>query len=285
MGRVGGAVYVSTTGDEVEVRYLPDVPYRSADGAMLRLQVLMPTTRNGMRRSLPCVVFAKGSAWRAQKLHELIPQLSRIAERGYVVAEVEYRPAVEAPFPAQVQDVQNAIRHLRVNADEYGIDLGQIVVMGNSSGGHCAVFASFLDAGGSAYPGVSAEVCCTIDLYGAVSLLEDDAFPTTPEHHCPDSPEGVLMGGVDLRAHPELRRIATAVCQIEEDTFLPPLLIAHGTKDRKVNVHASIDLFQHLRALDKDVELYLLQGADHGVAEFYSRRMIDIYDDFIRRHV
>lgn len=280
---VEGAVSVDTTGDEIEVTYLKDVPYATADGVELRLQMLVPATRNGMPGPLPCVAFVKGSAWREQKLYALVPELARIAQMGYVVAEVEYRPASEAPFPAQIQDAQNAVRHLRSHADEFGIDPGKIVLMGNSSGGHTAVFGAFLDAGGSAYPGVSAKVSAAIDLYGAVSLVPDDAFPTTSAHHLPESPEGMLMGGADMRSHPEIRREASAECQILPATDLPPVLIVHGTKDRTVNTAVSVALFRHLCVCGKDAELYLIRGADHGGAEFYTDRMLGVYDAFIRR--
>lgn len=280
---VEGATLVDTTGDEIEVVYRRDVPYLSAGGAELKLQVLVPTTRNGISGPLPCIAFVKGSAWRAQKLYVLIPELARIAQMGYVVAEVEYRPASEAPFPAQIQDARNAVRFLRSHADEFGIDPAKIVLMGNSSGGHTAVFGAFADAGGNAYPGVSAEVSAVIDLYGAVSLMSDEAFPITPEHHLPESPEGILMGHVDMREHPEVRCKASAECQITEETDLPPVLIVHGTKDRKVNTAVSVTLFDHLRSCGKDAELYLIRGADHGGAEFYTDRMLGVYDDFIRR--
>lgn len=280
---VEGATVIDTTGDEVEVAYLHDVPYQTAGGIELRLQILVPRTRNGIAGPLPCIAFVKGSAWRTQKLYMLIPQLARIAERGYVVAEVEYRPAADAVFPAQIQDTQNAIRFLRANAEQFNIDPDKIIAMGNSSGGHSAVFASFYDTGGSAYPEVSACVRGVIDLYGAVSLLADDAFPITVDHHTPGSPECVLMGNVDMFEHPELRAKGSAVTYITPELDLPPVLIAHGTKDRKCNTRASVELFEKLRTCGKDTELYLVRGADHGVAEFYTDRMIDIYDAFIQR--
>lgn len=46
----------------------------------------------------------------------------------------------------------------------------------------------------SLYPGVSAEVRGILDYYGAVNLLWEDVFPSTTEHHLPESPEGCLMG-------------------------------------------------------------------------------------------
>jgi len=51
---------------------------------------------------------------------------------------VRYRFADEAKWPAQLQDVKTAIRWLRGNAQQYGIDPQRVAVWGESSGGHIA---------------------------------------------------------------------------------------------------------------------------------------------------
>lgn len=43
-----------------------------------------------------------------------------------------------------------------------------------------------------------------------------------------------------------------------------PLLIVHGTEDDRVLVHHSEDLFEKMINLDKDVELRIYEGMDHG---------------------
>ena len=123
---------IETSGDEIEIKYLHDVAYQSADGATLRLSgALSHVAQTASAGPLPCIVFVMGSAWRAQKLYMLIPQLAQIARR-VCGAEVEYRPASQAAFPAQIQDCQNAVRHMRAHADEFGIDPEKIIVAGNS---------------------------------------------------------------------------------------------------------------------------------------------------------
>ena len=280
---VAGAHRVVTTGGEVAAEYVPSVPYAQVDGATLHLQVLVPKRRRGFEKLLPCVVYVQGSAWRVQNRYRDVPQLGRLASRGYVVVMVEYRPSSMAAFPAQIQDAQNAVRFMRAHAAEYGVDPARVVLAGNSSGGHTAVFAGFYEAGGNQYPGVSAAVRGIIDLYGAVSLMRADGFPSTVDHHLPTSPEGMLMGGIDLRERPDLCREASAECHITPELELPPVLIAHGTKDRTVSAQLSVDLYEKLRACGKDAELYLLEGADHGGPEFFAPQMINIYDAFVQR--
>ena len=55
-------------------------------------------------------------------------------------------------------------------------------------------------------------------MYGALSIMFEDGMPSTLNHHQPDSPEGMEMGGVDLRNNPDLCRKMSVECNINEDT-------------------------------------------------------------------
>ena len=48
------------------------------------------------------------------------------------------------------------------------------------------------------------------------------------------------------------------------DKINTPLLIVHGTEDSTVLVHHSVDLYDKMKALGKDVELKLYEDEDHG---------------------
>lgn len=284
---VEGAIWLDTTGDEVQVDYLPNVVYAQYGDLARHLQILKPRTRNNRTPTgLPCVVYVQGSAWRHQNVYRDLPQLAKLAERGYVVAVVEYRGSDVATFPCPIVDARNAVRYMRANAAEYGIDPARIALTGNSSGGHTAVYASFWQGEEeNLYPGVSAQVSCVVDYYGSVSVIADDSNPSTIDHNLPTSPEGMEMGGVNLRERPDLMRLLSIEHNVNEDTPIPPTLILHGTKDRIVNTTCSVKLYRHLRECGKEVQLYLLRGADHGEAEFWTPQAVDIVDGFIRAHL
>jgi acetyl esterase len=57
---------------------------------------------------------------------------------GIIVANVEYRLAPEAPFPAALDDCYATLMHLHENAPELGIDASRIAVGGSSAGGGLA---------------------------------------------------------------------------------------------------------------------------------------------------
>ena len=284
---VEGALYLDTDGNETGANYIHDEPYLTEGGVKLTLQILRPSCRNtGENEVLPCLVYVQGSAWMEQYVYRKLAMLSRVADRGYVVAVVQYRHSGIAKFPAQAVDAMNAVRHMRANAARYGIDPDRILIGGDSSGGHTALFACLLKdlpQSCNAYPGVSAEVKGIITYYGASSVMADDSFPTTLNHHLPDSAEGMLSGGCNLREDIGMRRRLSVECSIDAETKLPPVLLFHGTKDRTVNPKTSAVIYRRLLETGHDAGLVYIRGADHGGPEFWTPAAVDIADRFLKR--
>lgn len=293
---VPGATWLSTTGDEPGVTYIPNVEYECVGGVSRVLQILIPRSRNAplptpgepTSRTYPCVVYVQGSAWMQQNVYANIPCIARLAERGFVVAVVQYRDSSVASFPAPIQDARNAVRFMRVHAAEYAVDPARMAVMGDSSGGHTAVYAGILhddDKPANLFPGVSGEVSCIVNLYGSTDLTFDDSNPSTVNHNLPDSPEGMEMGGINLREDGAARELLSVRCNIGRETQIAPVLTIHGTKDRIVNTRCSVLLHQRLEATGHQSRLYLLRGADHGGPEFWTPQVINIVEGFLREHV
>lgn len=281
---IEGTQIIRTTGDEMGVSYIHNVEYAKIDDVRLHLQILLPFSRNNPEMVCPCIVFVQGSAWLPQDVFHQLCRVSKLAERGYVVAVVEYRHSGIAPFPAQIMDARNAVRFMRVHAEEYHVDPENIVIAGDSSGGHTAMFAGMIhdDVENNLFPGVSAEVKGIINYYGSCSVMNEDSNPIQVLHCQPDSPEGLVMGRMDLRDNPELKKKLSVECNITRETVMPPTIIFHGTKDRLVNCEGSVILYRQMKKCGKDVQLYFIKGADHGGAEFWTCQVIDVVDGFLK---
>ena len=195
---VPGATRVPTTGDEIGVTYHPDVPYATAGTTTLHLQILVPQTRNQTdATTYPCMVHVQGSAWMKQDRTALVPTLSRIAERGFVVAIVEDRHSGIASFPAQIQDARNAVRFMRANAAQYHVDADNLFLSGCSSGGQVALLArvakdhhitlvhvsSDYVFDGTADLHSEDEAFAPLGVYGQTKAAGDIAVANAPEHY------------------------------------------------------------------------------------------------------
>jgi dipeptidyl aminopeptidase/acylaminoacyl peptidase len=88
-----------------------------------------------------------------------------------------------------------------------------------------------------------------------------------------------------LHHNPELCRKISVECNISENVSLPQVLMFHGTKDRTINPKVSVVVYEALKKYHKEVQLYMLEGADHGGSEFFSDKVLDIMEAFLQRIV
>lgn len=281
--QVEGAKEIVMTGDEIGLSYIPDVVYDSKDDIDLQLQIIQPKVFNDPNKKFPCVLFVQGSAWMKQNVYGNIPNLAKLASKGYVIAVVMYRHSGIAHFPAQIIDAKNAIRFMKANSDLYHVDKENVIIMGDSSGGHTSAMVGMTANTTLFDEPINDENCHVkgiIDLYGAVDVTLSYGFPGTLNHQLPDSPEGMLMG-YNIRENMDEAKIANAKTYANKD--FSPMLIMHGTKDQMVFCQESVDLYETCKAQGKDVTLYLVRNSDHGGAAFWMDETIDIYHDFIQK--
>jgi len=200
----------------------------------------------------PLVVFVHGGGWRVG--HRRAPRetrdwsegfFERLCSAGFVVAAVSYRFSGEALFPAQVDDVVDAIRWLREHAGDLGVASDRTYVWGASAGGTLAALAALVPH----QPPIAGAV-----IWYAVSdflALDVDAADTV---------EAQLFGG-PIGEHVDLARAASPVTHVRADA--PPFFIQHGEADTAVPFDQGLRLEKALRSVAGAVELEAVPGADH----------------------
>ena len=122
----------------------PDVEYGTANGKRLLLDAYVPTGGEGRR---PAVVMIHGGGWRLGDKASWRPEAERLAAKGWVAFSINYRLDEPAVFPAEIDDVQAAVRWVRAHAEEYRIDPARIAAIGESAGGHLAAMLATLGSG------------------------------------------------------------------------------------------------------------------------------------------
>lgn len=110
-----------------------DIIYGKTPEQELKLDIYRPITGGD---KLPGCVLVHGGGWVKGDKEKFRPLAIALAEKGYVVANVEYRLGPEAKYPAAVQDCSLAVRFLRANARRFGVDPKRIGAWGGSAGGH-----------------------------------------------------------------------------------------------------------------------------------------------------
>lgn len=124
-------------GDVIEKKNITYVRYGNRE---LQLDLYMPKqlTESAASKPVPGVILVHCGGWRSGYRTHLTPMAIELAKAGYVTATITYRLAPEAQYPAAVYDVKAAIRWLRTNAAEFGVDPTKIAVGGSSAGGQIA---------------------------------------------------------------------------------------------------------------------------------------------------
>ena len=105
---------------------------REIDGARVTADVLVPD-RAGPH---PVLVYLHGGGWVAGSPTTHKKLALRFAEAGYLVVNVDYRLAPEAPFPAPFDDCVFALRWAAENAARFGGDVRRLAIGGDSAGGN-----------------------------------------------------------------------------------------------------------------------------------------------------
>jgi acetyl esterase/lipase len=125
---------VSSTGS-VEVR--SNIVYVTRDGHPLLLDAYLPKSAG----KHPAALVIPGGKWVETEKDGQgdVKTAELLAQQGIAAFSVQYRPDTVAPFPAQLQDVQAAVRWIRANAARYDVDPTQIGAIGASAGGHLAM--------------------------------------------------------------------------------------------------------------------------------------------------
>ena len=270
--------------------YFSEVPYAKKDGYSLHLNIFQPRLLEDEQRTFPIILFVQGSGWKKQNLINELVQLSSFARRGYVIAIVEYRPSDVISFPGQVCDTKTAIRYMRDHAAEYNGNPDQMILWGDSSGGHTALMTTvtlndpkYQDDSSDISDSLSLKAC--IDYYAPTDVSRMCEQPGIMDHISADSPEGLMIGGENVLLRPDLGANTIPMNYIHAEKEIPPILIFHGNKDRIVPFQQSVLLYEKLKAEKKEAIFYQIQNADHGGAPFWSTQVLDLVDEFIRIHL
>lgn len=237
--------------------------------------LVMDLYRPQVSGTVPVVLWIHGGGWFTGD-RTLCPNLAqRASAAGLAYASIEYRLSGEATYPAQLHDVQAAVRHLRDNAQKLDLNPDRIGLWGASAGGHLALMVT---AAGSAETGTGAEVQAVAVSYPptdlTVNVNGDDG-----EARDPKTPEARLLGAAPSSA-PKRARAASPLFHAHDRW--PPTQISHGTADSLVTWEQSQRMHQALRGVGVPSELYLVENYRHGFLNPAGRldvEMAKIMDD------
>lgn len=247
---------------------IPGVVFGEVDGTTLMLDVVTPPPRETPR---PAVIVIHGGGLIGGERAMGVEAATYLAEAGYVAFTIDYRlfelrggKAIN-PWPAQLDDVQRAVRWVRANAASYGVDPKRVGAYGHSSGGYLAALLGVRETRDTSDPDLaefSSRVSCVVDLAGDTDLTIP--LPASAEFY--GDILAAMLGGTPEEV-PEVYRDASPIAHVDEESA--PFLIIHGTKDMDVPVEHSRRMVDALHEAGVEVAYLELPNADHMIPAWW----------------
>ena len=242
-------------GDKPRVSIREGVAFGQGGGQPLLCDIFTPPDAP---KSAPGVLLVHGGAWRQGDRSQLRGYGISLALQGFVCVSSGYRLVPAATWPAQIHDVNAALRFMRKEAVELGVDPDRIASLGASAGAHLVLLSAgtvgrpeFEGEGG--HPGISTKVAAIVAIFPPTVLSPRD-----------QKLSGAVPGNVLLETSDdeETARIASPITHVTP--AFPPTLLMHGTADRVVPPSASLRMYEALVAANVPVELHMAAEQPHG---------------------
>src|ERR1035437_21341 len=261
-----------------------------------RLDILYPKAPSTQKR--PGVIMFHGGGWiRSTKETMMQSFCLPYLERGFVVANVEYRVAGAAPAPAAVNDALHAAKWFFDRAAKYHVDPARIAVTGASAGGHLALMVGMTPASaglgpplplaallhrycrpdvGAPGPPAGGHLALMVGMTPASAGLGPaipiaaivNGYGVTDVADLLDGPHRQSFAVEWLPEQPgrsDLARRLSPLTYVRKG--LPPTLTVQGENDRTVPYEQGARLTAALKQAGVDAEIMTVPGAGHGFSK------------------
>jgi len=232
-----------------------EVRYKTVDGSKLNLWIFTPAEHKSTN-SAPAIVFFFGGGWNAGTPTQFVKHCEYLSARGMVAIVADYRVKSRNDVPVKVcvSDAKSAIRWVRENASELGVDGNRIAAGGGSAGGHlaaaCATLPKFDEEDEN--KSISSKPNALVLFNPALVLAPIDGG---------DKDLNEKMAGLEKRMGTKPENISPYHNMVGK---LPPTIIFHGTADTTVPFFSAELFTKRMHELGNKCTLLGYQGEPHG---------------------
>lgn len=183
---------------------------------------------------------------------------------GYAAVSVSYRLAPEWRFPAQLDDMSEAVRWLASNGAEHGLDASRIAVWGYSAGAHMASLLAMQPQAVPIVAVIAGGIPADLRKWPNSKMVKD------------------LLGKSRDDA-PELWAEASPVTHVNAQT--PPHFLYHGRLDTMVSYQQAKQMQAALKLANVPVTLYTRWFYGHIFAALFTGGSSTAATDFLASYL
>ncbi len=229
-----------------------DIVYKKTATSNLKLDIYCPKISS--EEKWPAVLLIHGGGWISGSKENLRILAQHLAENGFVAITASYRLSREAPYPAGVIDLKDALRWMKLNAEKYHVDTQKIAVLGTSAGAQLATLVGVtpnLEIYNEKDEKISSEVQAIVNIDGITSFIHPDAEESEIA--------GLWLGGL-RNENPKNWKEASPLEYVNKNT--PPTLFINSSMPR---FHAGRDdMIKILEENNIYSEVHTLEGSPHS---------------------
>lgn len=231
-----------------------EVLYKQVGATKLFLAIHTPEQLDSTRKH-PAVVFFFGGGWKGGDRSHFINHANYFVKRGLICFLADYRTETKngtTPFEA-LKDAKSAIRYIRKNASEFGIDSNKIIASGGSAGGHLAAATALIKK----YNETSDDL--SVSCIPNALVLFNPVIDNGP-------------GGYGYERVGDAYKDYSPLHNIEKGA--PPTILFLGTKDKLIPVATAEYYKTVMEKVGSKCELKIYEGGEHG---FFNYRNFENY--------
>ena len=245
----------------------PNITYLVANNHDSKLDVYRPNTA---KSPTPVVLLIHGGGWVEGTKEEAVLSAIPYMQMGFAVVNVEYRLAQVSPAPAAVEDCLCALHWVGKNAKKYNFDLNQVIVTGDSAGGHLALTTGMIpssagfdnqcafaddDQWNGPWTNARPNVAAIVNWFGITDVT--DMLQGAPNAR---SYAVTWLGSFPNRE--DLAKRLSPLTYVRSG--LPPVLTVHGDADHIVPYSHAVRLHEALTKAGVKNQLFTVPGGGHG---------------------
>ena len=229
-----------------------DIVYKTTETSNLKLDIYRPKISSD--EICPAVLLIHGGGWISGSKENQRIMAQHLAENGFVAITASYRLSREAPYPAGVIDLKDALRWMKLNAEKYHVDTQKIAVLGTSAGAQLATLVG-VTPNSEIYnekdEKISSEVQAIVNIDGITSFIHPDAEESEIA--------GLWLGGL-RNENPKNWKEASPLEYVDKNT--PPILFINSSMPR---FHAGRDdMIKILEENNIYSEVHTLEDSPHS---------------------
>ncbi len=278
-----------------------EIIYGRKDGMALTMTIVTPKQKSNGKAIISVL---SGNWVSADRMREgFAERTGMYLERGYTVFGVMVGSQPRYTIPDEILDLKRAVRFVRYNAKEYGIDPGKIGITGSSSGGHLSLMIATADditdsKSTDPVDKVSSRVQAAAVFYPPTDFINFGGVNTTGtinqaglvmarvaaafDFKVWNDTTGTYVSVTDTKKRLAIAKEISPINAVSSDD--PPVIIIHGDKDVLVPKQQSESIIAKFNEAGVANKFIIKEGGGHGWRnrEAEEKNFVDWFDKYLK---